>query len=656
MRTLLAFVISVTAWAQAPTFEQSLSLRRATEQAISPDGRFVAFTVQKTNWTDNSYETEIWIAVTETGQRYRLTGGKKSSNSPVFSPDSKRIAFASDREGKRQIYLISPTGGEAIQLLSMENGVDAFQWTPDGKALAFTASEPESKTRKERKEKFGEYQTVKGDYTLTHLWVVKVAPAEELNPPEAKAEQLTQGDAMTVLDFAVSPDGKRVAFSAKKDPDLSSDSPDLYVLNLADKFVRKLVDTKGPDSKPVWSPDSTRIAFETANGEEFFYYKNSRIAVIPAEGGTPSVLSGDFDEDPRLMSWGPAGIYFIAFQKTASHVFLTDPAIRGTKRLTPNPRTVVSDMSFTKSHDRAAVRASFDGKLAEVYVSSTASIEPKVLTDFGEQLRDYKLATREIVEWKSQDGTVIEAVLIKPPDFDPTRKYPLLVVIHGGPTGIDFPVIVADRVYPIERFAAKGALVLQPNYRGSAGYGEKFRSLNVRNLGVGDAWDVISGVDSLIAKGWVDKDRVGAMGWSQGGYISAFLTTSSNRFKAISVGAGISNWMTYYVNTDIHPFTRQYLKATPWDDPEIYRKTSPMTYIKNAKTATLIQHGEFDRRVPIPNAYELFQGLEDQGVPVRMFVYKGFGHGITKPKEQLAVMQHNYEFFSEYIWNEKPAK
>lgn len=202
-------------------------------------------------------------------------------------------------------------------------------------------------------------------------------------------------------------------------------------------------------------------------------------------------------------------------------------------------------------------------------------------------------------------------------------------------------------------FAAKGALILRPNYRGSAGYGEKFRSLNVRNLGVSDYADVISGVDSLISKGMVDPARVGSMGWSQGGYISTFITASSDRFKAVSVGAGISDWMTYYVNTDIHPFTRQYLHATPWDDPEIYRKTSPITYINKAKTPTLIQHGELDKRVPIPNAYELYQALQDRGVPVRMVVYKGFGHGITKPKQQRAVMEENYKWFSKWIWNEE---
>jgi dipeptidyl aminopeptidase/acylaminoacyl peptidase len=178
----------------------------------------------------------------------------------------------------------------------------------------------------------------------------------------------------------------------------------------------------------------------------------------------------------------------------------------------------------------------------------------------------------------------------------------------------------------------------------------------VRNLGVGDAWDVISGVDYLVEEGMVDRDRVGAMGWSQGGYISAFLTCSSDRFKAISVGAGISDWMTYYVNTDIHPFTRQYLHATPWEDPEIYRKTSPISYVLSAKTPTLIQHGDQDRRVPIPNAYQLYQALRDRNVPVRLVVYKGFGHGINKPKEQRHLMEDNYEWFSRYLWGEQPSK
>jgi dipeptidyl aminopeptidase/acylaminoacyl peptidase len=180
--------------------------------------------------------------------------------------------------------------------------------------------------------------------------------------------------------------------------------------------------------------------------------------------------------------------------------------------------------------------------------------------------------------------------------------------------------------------------------------------LNVRNLGVGDAWDVLSGVDHLIAEGMVDRNRMGVMGWSQGGYISAFLATHERQvFKAISVGAGISDWMTYYVNTDIHPFTRQYLKATPWDDPEIYARTSPITNIKQARTPTLIQHGELDQRVPIPNAYELYQGLQDHNVPAKLIVYKGFGHGLNKPKAARAAMEHNLEWFGRYVFGDQPS-
>ena len=195
-------------------------------------------------------------------------------------------------------------------------------------------------------------------------------------------------------------------------------------------------------------------------------------------------------------------------------------------------------------------------------------------------------------------------------------------------------------------------ILLRVNYRGSAGYGEKFRSLNVSNLGIGDMWDVVSGVEYLNSKGIIDTSRMGCMGWSQGGYISAFLTTNTKIFKAISVGAGISNWVTYYVSTDITPFTRQYLRSTPWKNMDVYLKTSPMTNINNASTPTLIQHGEFDRRVPIQNAYELYRGLQDRGIPSKLVVYKGFGHGINKPKERLAAVWHNWMWFNKYVFGD----
>ena len=658
--SLLVALAAGSAFAQVPTIEQSLSVKQIGAPRMAVNGT-IAYTVRETNWADNAYETEIWLVDPGTTNAYQLTNAKKSSTSPAWSPDGKWLAFLSDRpapaagrgDGRNQVYLIRPKGGEARLLTRSETGVQSFEWSRDGKYVAYLSSEPEDKASKDRKEKFGAFDVVQQDYTFTHMWLLEVNPESEAFP---EPKRLTEGNTFTVQGIEWSPDSTRIAFVAQRDPDLgSNDTADIYVLTVADKSVKKIVDLKGPDGNPIWSPDGKQIAFVTSNGEPYFYYTNRHIAIVAASGGTPRVFNGAFDEQPGLLVWGAKGILFSGMVKTASHLFHFDPNTAKVTRLSEPADTVLTGFTFHPSLGFGACLTSGPNEFVEIKGFLPTPFRIFDVTDNTAQIHKWKLAQREVIEWKSTDGTTIEGVLYKPRNFDPAKKYPLLVVIHGGPTGIDRPTILTDAYYPLEKFVEKGALVLRPNYRGSAGYGEKFRALNVRNLGVGDYWDVISGVDHLIAKGWVDPARVGSMGWSQGGYISAFITTYSDRFKAVSVGAGISNWMTYYVNTDIHPFTRQYLKATPWDDPEIYAKTSPMTYIKKAKTPTLIQHGEFDRRVPIPNAYELYQGLQDQGVPVKLIVYKGFGHGITKPKEQRAVMEHNWAFFLEHIWGEKVA-
>ena len=648
--------------AAAPTIDQSLELKGAFGPEISPDGQHVVYELTRTNWEDNSFERDLWMVDTATGEGHQLTASKKSSSNPKWSPDGKWIAFLSDRpgqisgtpEGKKQIYVMAADGGEARQLTKVETGVNIFDWSADSKRMAFTADDPETKAMKDRKEKYGEYEVVHADYSMAHLWTLEIPSGESASLPEPK--RLTEGASFTVGEFTWSPDGTSIAFSGQRDPDLiSSETADVYVVTLSGAKVKKIVSTPGPDRNPQWSPDGKQIAFETSAGSKYFFYTNMKIAVVDADGGTPRVLTEAFDEDPGLIGWAADGIYFAAEQKAYAHLFRLDPETKGVEKLSAPDHLAAFSFSFTRDYKRVAFRAALENEYAEIFTSNVAPWQAKKLTTLGGQLKNFRLAKREVISWKSTDGAVIEGVLYQPPDFDPRKKYPLLVVIHGGPTGVDQPIVNADRYYPVERFIAKGALILRPNYRGSAGYGEKFRALNVRNLGVGDYADVISGVDSLIAKGFVDKDRVGSMGWSEGGYISAFITASSDRFKAVSVGAGISDWMTYYVNTDITPFTPQYLHATPWDDPEIYKKTSPITYIAKAKTPTLIQHGENDRRVPIPNGYELRQALEDHGVPVKMVVYKGFGHGITKPKQQRAVMEENEKWFAKYIWNEEPA-
>jgi dipeptidyl aminopeptidase/acylaminoacyl peptidase len=655
MRTVIipvALALGTTLAAQpasriTPSIDQVLSLKRAGSPEISPDGRLVAYTIRETNWDDNSYDTQIWIADTASGATRQLTSSKKSSQSPHWSPDGSRLAFISDRSDKRQIYVINPSAGDAMALTSSDEGVENFAWAPDGKTIAYTARDAKNGAVKDREKKYGEFEVVDQDYRMSHLWTIDVA---------SKAARALTSGTFTVGNFAWSPDGKSIAFDHRQNPTpAASGSADISVVTVADGGVRKLVAQDGPDTDPEWSPDGTRIAFETAMANPAFFYTNHVIAVVPASGGTPTPLTTGFDEDPSIVKWTSDGIYFSALERTYAYLFRLDPATKTLAKLLGSERAVNSSFSTSADARSIAFLRSSATSMPEVHVSTDGGRGgDKKLTDTNAQTAGWTTSTLEVVSWKSRDGATIEGVLHKPVDFDPTRKYPLLVVIHGGPTGVSRAVPFTSAIYPIDIWVPRGILVLEPNYRGSAGYGEKFRSLNVRNLGVGDAWDVLSGVDSLVAKGLVDAARVGTMGWSQGGYISAFLAThDAARFKAISVGAGISDWMTYYVNTDIHPFTRQYLKATPWDDPSIYAKTSPITYIKQAKTPTLIQHGATDQRVPLPNAYELYQGLQDNGVPTKLIVYQGFGgigHGPTKPKSHRATMEHNLEWFDQYMF------
>jgi dipeptidyl aminopeptidase/acylaminoacyl peptidase len=247
-------------------------------------------------------------------------------------------------------------------------------------------------------------------------------------------------------------------------------------------------------------------------------------------------------------------------------------------------------------------------------------------------------------------------VLRKPADFDPTQKYPLVFVVHGGPMWFSGEYLLAgeDRAYyPAVQFVNKGVLVLKPNYRGSIGRGQAFTELNVNNLGVGDLWDLESAIDYLAGLGWVDTDRVGCMGWSQGGYISAFAGLHSDKFKAVSVGAGIADWYTYHISNDIPDFTVDYLSGSPFRERDLYAKTAPISNLANAKTPMLIQHGTEDRRVPLSNATELYRGLKEMGVPVELFVFPGMGHPITKPRENHAVMHQNLAWFSHYLLGEE---
>lgn len=684
-----------------PTLEEALSAKLVSSPKISPDGRLVAYQVRETNWKENEFVNQLWLVSVETGKSFQLTRGKKSARSTEWSPDGRWLAFVTEREpsaieppGKKeekvekkdekkeerkegekdsgkpaaaQIWLISPEGGEAWQLTKSEKEVGEFHWSKDSRFIAFAANPPETKESKDRKEKYSDYEVFEKDYRQNQLWSVDVNEAEKNDLP-VSAKRLITDLSMNVTDFVWSPDSRLIAFAATNNPMLAyRGDQDIYLLDLSqNNTVQKVVALPGPDSSPVFSPDGKQLAFQTSLAQPYYYYANGHIAVVnlDAVSAKPATTPADvrdltakFDEDPYPLEWGPTGIYFSAQQKTDAHLFRLNPQNGEIQRVSAPDTFLIDAASITPDSKTVAFTAQDSEHMRELFVSPVSSFAPKKLTDMTAQTKDWVLGRPEVISWKSQDSAEIEGILYKPADYDPKRKYPLFVVVHGGPTGTSQPTLAATNyAYPIQQFLAKGALVLEPNYRGSAGYGAGFRALNVRNLGVGDMWDVMSGVDYLISRGLVDPTRMASMGWSQGGYISSFLTTHTDRFKAISEGAGISDWTTYYVNTDITPFTRQYLHATPWDDPEIYTKTSPISTIKQSKTPTLIQQGSNDKRVPVPDSYQLYRGLQDQGVESRMILYTGFGHGIDKPKSMQALQQANWDWFNHYIWNEPIPK
>jgi dipeptidyl aminopeptidase/acylaminoacyl peptidase len=680
---ILFSLASIAQFKPSVSFEQWLSLRTVGGVDISPDGKHVLYSVTSTNWKDNYYDTEIWLA--RNGQApFQLTNTAEGSSSNArFTPDCKWISFLAARGNKQQIHLISVDGGEAFAITNEPDGVGGYSWKPDMQQIAFTKTEQESKEEKAIKEKYGAFGVEGTEYKQTHLWVVNFnldsirnveipGPAEgvlaSLRSPSAKdtplppsgkdtlrssywkeSRRLTGGD-FTVTYFEWSPDGKQIAFTRQPNPLINSAVyADIAVLHLDSLAPRTIVQNPSSDFFLLWSPDSRSILYSSeVNDTVSNYYTNNRIFIRNLASGTTREILTTVDEDKQVVDWNASGIYYSYIDKMRNRLFRFNSS-NGEKQEINTGLELPSGVSLSADGKQMAMTGRHYDQLNEVWMGNPETGFKKI-TEISAQISHWNTPINEVINWKSTDGTTIEGVLIKPRNFDRTKKHPLLVVIHGGPTGIDRPDPVATYVYPIMQWCEKGAMVLRVNYRGSAGYGEKFRSLNVRNLGVGDMWDVMSGVDHLVKQGWVDEKRMGCMGWSQGGYISAFLATNTNRFKAISVGAGISNWMTYYVNTDITPFTRQYLKATPWNDPAVYAKTSPMTNINKASTPTLIQHGEFDRRVPIPNAYELYRGLQDRGIPSKLIVYKGFGHGITKPKERLAAVQHNWEWMEKYIF------
>ncbi|QTD41813.1 S9 family peptidase [Sporosarcina sp. Te-1] len=637
------------------SIEEIISLPTVSSTNISEDGKNVAFVKKTVNWKDNTYRNNLWIYDKDKGQSIPLTTGGLESTSPLWAPDSNEIAYlcsvGEDGHKKNQIFVTTKGGSGGVQITNEKEGVSKFKWEPTGKGFYYVAQSKEDVTIKKRNELYGDFQHIGNEYQNNCLYYIeKTIPQDSFEHEETFAEQLTDGKEFHIYDFDISSDGKKVVFTAAPSSNMQDYiNIELYILDRLAGNLEKLNIDRLLGVNVCFSPDGNKICYSASTREKHHYktyIQDRTLVIVDMNNGEDFLPISEIDSTVTPLRWTAKGILTKWQNKTSYVIGLL--ADNGTVEMLCDKDSFIMDASITRDGNHHSYSKAITNEIFEIYLDDNKITNENGF--FEEKLK----SNREIITWHSTDGFEIEGVLSTPVEFKANKKYPLLVVLHGGPAWASFPIFsdCFNEKYPIEQFIEKGFIVLEPNYRGSSGYGNEFLQANYRKLGMADYGDVIAGVDHLIDKGIADKDRVGVMGWSYGGYLSAFCSTTSNKFKAVSVGGAITNWSTYYANTDIPYFIKMHLGNDPWNDPEIYMKTSPMTYIKSACTPTLIQHGEKDVRIPTPNAYELYRGLRDMKVDTELIIFKGMAYSPDQPGMKVAIMKQNLMWFSHYILGE----
>ncbi len=655
---LLLAVIAAGAQERRPmTFDDVMALNNVGSPQISPDGELVVYTVSHASMNDNEIRSEIWLVSSGGGDVRRFTSGN-NDRSPVWSPDGEWIGFISsrptpgrprggdDREdnGDRpQIYLISPHGGEATKLTDSKSGAGGFVWSHDSKKIAYVAQIPLTDEEEEKRRGGDDTKVIDGDFRYSSLHVVDVKSRQ--------SDEIVRGD-FVVGQPAWSHDGTRVAYSVR--PTARADDGslgDIYIANAdGSGSPRKLYENEGSDASPVWSPDGQTILFSTASEGALGF---SRLHTIPASGGSPRSVIPDFDGPANNVRFSPDGekIYFQAGAGTTRQIF-SAPASGGDVEQITDYAGVVGGFTMTADGKTFAFTRTDVQHPNDVYVASLPSFDPKQITNHNPQLVDIEVGDSELISWKSKDGREIEGVVIYPVGYEPGKKYPVLMNVHGGPSGAwtqSFPGSWGNYAHV---WAGRDWITLLPNPRGSSSYGEEFQLSNLKDWGGGDYEDVQSGLDELIRRGIADPDRMGQTGWSYGGYMTAWTLTQTDRFRAVMVGAGLTNMFSMYSTNDLQRLLEGYFGDTPFNEEEEYRRASAMTFINEAKTPTLIMHGEQDNRVPKSQAQELYMGLKKNDVPVQMVWYPREPHGLREPMHRLDKMRREYSFFSENVLGE----
>jgi dipeptidyl aminopeptidase/acylaminoacyl peptidase len=631
------------------TTDLIMKVKRIPAVVPSPDGTRVAYVVSEAQMEGEKSEflSQIHVAAADGSGGFQLTRGDKSATSPRWSPDGQWIAFLSSRgDTKTQIFRIRVAGGEAEPVTAEKGSVAGFEWSPDGKTFAFLMTDPRTDEDEKAAKEKRDARVIDENEKVAGLYVVAVEKGAD---GKRTSKRLTPA-AMHVTGVEWSPDSSTLVFSHAKTIKVF-DQTDISTVAAAGGAPKAIAATPASESNAVYSPDGRSIAYAASDNPPT-WAGTAWVRVVPASGGTPRDLAKTFDEQPTILAWSPdnRAVYVAETHGTIARI-ASLPADGGAQTWVSPADANVNAAAIARSGVVGFVQ-SWPDQAPEPFVARLQPFAAKQIASVQKlpPAAEAPIGKTEVLRWKSPDGTDVEGLLTYPVGYEKGRRVPLLVLIHGGPTGVFTRGFIGmPGPYPMPVWAAKGYAMLRVNPRGSSGYGRTFRYANLKDWGGGDYKDNMSGVDHVIALGVADPDRMGVMGWSYGGYMTSWVVTQTKRFKAASVGAGVTNLMSFTGVSDIPGFVPDYFGGDYWDVFDSWRTHSAMFNVKGVTTPTLIQHGEQDLRVPISQGYEFYNALKRQNVPVKMVVYPRQPHGIQEPKLIKDAMERNLEWFDRWL-------
>jgi len=633
------------------SLDDVLRVRDVREPQISPDGAWVAYTVSTSDTAEDRNRSAVWMASWDGTRNVRLTTSKQGEDTPRWSPDGRWLAFLSSREDEHtQLWLLDRLGGEARKATTLPSDVDDYVWAPDGNRIALVAEDADTAKAKTPApiviDRF-QFKQDEGGYLgkrRRHLYVLDVA--------SGKTTMLTSGDYDELLP-AWSPDGKALVFVSKRRPDFDRDSNwDLYVIDAGGGGAapRQLTTFDGPDndpdteSRPTWSPDGRSIAYLQGGPLKLIYYAVQKLAVVPAAGGAPRILTAALDRNVASPVWSADGssITFLLEDDRAIGLARVPAAGGAIDRLVSGPRVVSAFAAG--ANGKLAVLASTPLTPAEVFALDGTTLRP-LSRQNDEWLSRVNLGGVEPISFKSRDGTAINGFAVKPPDFVSGKRYPTILRIHGGPVS----QYQSEFDFQLQTLAGHGYLVLVANPRGSSGRGERFSAAIFADWGNKDAQDVLAAVDYAVAQGLADPARLGVGGWSYGGILTNYVIAQDRRFKAAVSGASISNVLAGY-GTDQYVREYEVELGAPWKAADTWvRLSAPFLHADRITTPTLFLCGDKDFNVPLLNSEQMYQALRSLGVETQLVIYPGQHHGITKPSYRRDRLERYLAWYDKYL-------